>query len=575
VLGVLSLIFWALIVVVTLKYLVLVLRADNRGEGGILALTALVTPLQRAQGGRRVLILLGLFGTALLYGEGMITPAISVLSAVEGLQIATPFFEPYVIPLTIAVIVALFLVQSRGTARVGTVFGPITVVWFLVLAALGIRQIAGEPGVLAAVSPHHGLRFLAEHGWHGFLVLGSVVLVVTGAEALYADIGHFGKRPIRLTWIGLVLPALLLNYFGQGALLIGNPDAAANPFYRMAPVWALYPLVVLATAATVIASQALISGAFSLTRQAVQLGYSPRLRIEHTSAREIGQIYIPAVNWGLMIACIALVLGFRTSSNLAAAYGLAVTATMTITTLLLFVVMRDRWRWSLPVAGLLAGFFLVIDLAFFGANLTKVLHGGWFPLVVGAVLFTLLTTWKRGRRILRMRMESHLLPLETFLKEISVRPPLRVPGTAVFLFGDPTGVPPALLHNLKHNKVLHERVLLLNVITEEVPQVPEDKRLEVESLGGGFHRVRIHYGFMQDPNIPQALEGTAAHGLMLKPMETTYFLGRETLIPTRQPGMARWREQLFAWMSRNSQNATAYFCLPPNRVVELGAQVEL
>jgi KUP system potassium uptake protein len=577
ILGVLSLIFWALVFVISIKYLVFVLRADNRGEGGILALTSLVTPVGTSRkSSRRVLILLGLFGTALLYGDGIITPAISVLSAVEGLEVATPLFEPFIIPITIAILVGIFSVQSHGTARVGRVFGPVTLLWFLILALLGLPWIAREPGVLLAVNPIHGARFFAANGWNGFLVLGSVFLVVTGGEALYADMGHFGKAPIRLAWFSIVLPALLINYFGQGAMLIGSPEAIESPFYHMAPAWALYPVVLIATAATVIASQALISGAFSLTRQAVQLGYCPRIDIEHTSDREIGQIYIPAVNWALMLSCVALVLSFRSSTNLAAAYGVAVTTTMVVTSLLFYVVARERWQWSAPVAIGIAGSFVAIDLAFWGANILKVPHGGWFPLVVGAAVFTLLTTWKTGRRILAERLSSSTLPREMFLQGVASSSPARVAGTAVFMYSNPAGTPPALLHNLKHNKVLHERVLFLAIQTEEVPYVPETERVELNRLGAGVHQVVLHYGFMDDVDIPDAMRLLRIDGAPLKPMETSYFLGRETLIATRRRrGMAIWREKLFALMARNATGASTFFRLPPNRVVELGTQIEL
>ena len=576
VIGVLSLIFWSLILVISVKYLVFVLRADNRGEGGILALSALCTPMGvRRRGGRKGLIMLGLFGTALLYGDGAITPAVTVLSAVEGLEVATPFFRPYIIPVTILILVGLFVSQRHGTTRVGLVFGPVTLLWFITLVALGIPHISREPQVLAAINPLHAVTFFAENGWRGFVVLGSVFLVVTGGEALYADMGHFGKRPIRLAWFLIVLPALLINYFGQGALLIHTPAAAANPFYRMAPEWALYPVVAIATAAAVIASQALISGAFSLTMQAVQLGYLPRVAIDHTSAREFGQIYIPGVNWVLMLACIGLVLGFRSSSNLAAAYGVAVTTTMVITTLLLFVVERERWRWGFPVAVLLTGFFLSIDLAFWGANLLKIGHGGWFPLVVGALLFGIMATWKRGRQILTERISEGLLPADLFLKDVAVKSPTRVPGTAVFMYSNPEATPPALLHNVKHNKVLHERVVFLSVETAEVPHIPKEERATVEDLGLGFYRVRLNYGFMEEPNVPEALTALQEKGLAFRAQETTYFLGRETLIPSKRPGMALWREHMFAAMNHNARTATSFFCLPPNRVVELGAQIEL
>jgi KUP system potassium uptake protein len=576
VLGVLSLIFWALVLVISIKYAVFVLRADNRGEGGILALTSLVTPVGALKRSPRwVLIMLGLFGTALLYGDGMITPVISVLSAVEGLKVATPLLEPYVIPITIGILIALFAMQSRGTATVGRIFGPVTLVWFVMIAVLGIVNIVRDLTVFAAVNPLYGIRFFAQNGWNGFLVLGSVFLVVTGGEALYADMGHFGRRPIRLAWYYVVLPALLLNYFGQGAMLIHRPETVENPFFHMAPRWALYPVVVIATMAAVIASQALITGAFSLTMQAVQLGYIPRVQIEHTSARERGQIYIPQVNWVLMLACIGLVLGFRDSSRVAAAYGVAVTATMVITTLLLFRVERERWKWPLWASALFTAVFLAIDLAFFGANVIKIPAGGWFPLVVGAVIFTLMSTWKTGRRILAERLSAGTLPVELFLEDVAARPPHRVPGTAVFMYGNPNGTPPALLHSLKHYKVLHERTVFLSVSTEEVPHLDEAERLEVTELGHGFYRIAIRYGFMEEPDVPGALARVKVPGLDLSPGRTSYFLGRETLIPSRERGMMVWREKLFALMSRNARPATAFFGLPPNRVVELGAQIRL
>ncbi len=576
ILGVLSLIFWSLIIVITIKYLVFILRADNHGEGGILALTALVTPVRAsAEGSRWLLIMLGLFGAALLYGDGMITPAISVLSAIEGLEVATPFFQPYIIPITIGIIIVIFLFQYRGTARVGVVFGPITLVWFLTLAALGIYHIIQQPGVLAAINPLYGVRFFIINGWHGFLILGSVFLVVTGGEALYADMGHFGRKAIRLGWFAIVLPALMLNYFGQGALLISRPETAANPFYQMSPGWALYPMVILAAAATVIASQAVISGSFSLTRQAVQLGYSPRVDIEHTSIEQIGQIYIPVVNWGLMIACIGLVLGFRSSSNLAAAYGVAVTTTMVITTLLFYVVARNCWKWSLPKALLLCGTFLVIDLSFFGANILKVPHGGWFPLVVATLIFIVMSTWKTGRRILGYRLEESARPIEDFLGRLQADSIVRVPGTSIFMSGNPRVTPPALSKNLKHNRVLHEDVVILTVSTEEIPHAAPDRRVSVEDLGQGFYRIVVRYGFMEDPNIPEVLKTIDMPGLNLDLEHATFFLGRERLIATKEKGMALWREKIFVWMSRNSREATSFFCLPPDRVIEVGTQVEL
>jgi KUP system potassium uptake protein len=575
VLGILSLIVWSLILVVTVKYLLFVMRADNRGEGGILALLALAAPRGTPRGGGRALVLMGVFGAALLYGDGMITPAISVLGAIEGLNVATPFFEPYIIPISIVILIGLFLVQSRGTAAIGRFFGPVMVVWFATIALLGVKEIVRAPQVFAAVLPTHAAGFLLHHGWIGFLVLGSVFLVVTGGEALYADMGHFGRGPIRLAWFAVALPALLLNYFGQGALVLRDPSAVENPFYRLAPGWALYPLVVLASAAAVIASQALISGAFSLTRQAVQLGFSPRVDIEHTSSREIGQIYIPGVNRLLMVACIALVVGFRSSSNLAAAYGIAVTGTMGITTVLFYFVARSRFGWSRLRAGVPALFFLVIDLAFFLANATKIGHGGWFPLLIGAAVFTAMTTWKTGRHILAQRLSETTLPVDLFLQDVARTNTHRVPGTAVFMFGNPTGVPPALLHNLKHNQVLHETVVLLRVDTEETPAVDPARRVAVEDLGHGFFRMVMRYGFMEDPDVPGVLAEVKHCGLELRPMRTTYFLGRETLIASKRPGMAVWREQLFAVMSRNARTATSFFGLPPNRVVELGAQIEL
>lgn len=576
VLGVLSLIFWSLVLVISVKYAVFVLRADNRGEGGILALTALATPIGTIRrGGRQALILLGLFGTALLYGDGMITPAISVLGAVEGLRVATPLFEPYIVPIAVTVLIALFAVQSRGTAGVGRVFGPVTVVWFATLAALGLPWIWRAPEVLASINPLYAAHFFTTNGARGFLVLGSVFLVVTGGEALYADMGHFGRRPIRIAWFAVVLPALLLNYWGQGALLLHQPEAVENPFYRMAPAWFIYPQVLIATLAAIIASQALISGAFSLTMQAVQLGYLPRMEIAHTSARERGQVYIPAVNWGLMVACIGLVFGFRSSSNIAAAYGVAVTTTMVVTTLLLAVVARERWNWSVAAVAAFSLVFLAIDLAFWGANMIKVPQGGWFPLAVGAGVFTLMTTWKAGRAVLRRRMAEGALPWDFFVRDMADHPLPRVPGTAVFMYGDPNGTPPALLHSLKHYGVLHEQVLLLSVQTADVPYVDVADRAEVQKLDAGFFRIVLHYGFREQPRVPAALASIRAPELQLSANRTTFFLGRETLIPATRPALPVWREMLFAFLSRNARTATSFFGLPPNRVVELGAQVEL
>ena len=576
VLGVLSLITWSLILVISVKYLAVVMRADNRGEGGILALMALAGSRRVAAGHSRSLIIaLGLFGSALLYGDGVITPAISVLSAVEGLEIITPLFQPYVLPITITILVGIFLVQRVGTARVGAIFGPIVALWFITLAALGIRGILMDPSVLEALAPQHAVSFFLDNGWHGFLILGSVFLVVTGGEALYADMGHFGRRPIRLAWFSLVLPALLLNYFGQGALLLSNPKAIEHPFFRLAPEWALLPLVMLSTVATVIASQAVISGAFSLTRQAVQLGYLPRVAIVHTSAREIGQIYVPVVNWMLMVSVIGLVLGFQRSTNLAAAYGIAVTSTMVITTLLLFVVQREQWKWPLYLAGPLTVFFVLIDLAFFGANFLKVLQGGWVPLAMGALIYIMMDTWKRGRQLLGEKYIAVALPLDLFLMDVARHPERRVKGTAVFMTSNPEGTPPGLLHNLKHNKIVHDRVILLTVLVDEVPVVPESERLEWSELGHGFYRIILHFGFMQDPAVAAALEPVQLPGLSFNMMETSFYLSRESLFATAQPGMAIWRERLFIWMSRNALSATAFFGLPPNRVVELGAHITL
>lgn len=574
VLGVLSLIFWSLIIVISVKYLGFILRADNRGEGGILALMSLVRPSAPSRGGGW-LVAMGLFGAALLYGDGIITPAISVLSAVEGLQVATPAFTPFVIPITICILIGLFLCQRLGTAGVGRIFGPVTLLWFLTLSVLGVSQIIRSPAVFGAISPLRAIRFFADNEWRGFLTLGVVFLVVTGGEALYADMGHFGRRPIRLTWFLLVLPALLLNYFGQGALLLTDPEAAVNPFYRMSPGWALYPLVVLATVATAIASQAVISGAFSLTRQAIQLGYLPRLRIDHTSSREIGQIYVPAINWTLMLACIALVLEFRTSSAMAAAYGVAVTTDMVFATVLFAVLARRRWKWSAVAVALVAGSFLAVDLSFWAANIIKVPDGGWFPLVVAALVFILMTTWNKGRGILNERLREGTVSDELFLESVAKSSPVRVRGTAVYMDRTLGGVPPSLLHNLKHNKVLHDRVVFLSVVTEETPHVSDRKRVDLRELGHGFYRLIVRYGFMQDPDLPSVLESVTAPGLQFPPGDTTYFLGKETLLATKRPGMAVWREKLFGVMSRNARSATSFFRLPPNRVVELGAQIEM
>lgn len=577
VLGVLSLIVWALILIVSLKYLVFVLRADNRGEGGILALTALLNPWgDENRPPRKVLVFLGLFGAALLYGDGTLTPAISVLSAIEGLKIATPLFHPYIVLITVVILILLFLIQHRGTARVGALFGPVMVLWFTVLALLGIRGIMMAPEVLGALNPLHAVLFFVRDGWSGFQVLGAVFLVVTGGEALYADMGHFGRLPIRLAWFCCVLPALLLNYFGQGALLLSDPSEATEPFYHLAPPWALYPLVLLATLATIIASQAVISGVFSLTRQAIQLRLSPRMRIVQTSSEEIGQIYIPAVNWALMLATITLVAGFGSSSGLAAAYGVAVATTMVITALLVRFVMLERWHWHpLAVAGLTV-VFLTVDLAFFCANILKVGAGGWIPLAAGLAVFTVMITWRRGRELVTTHLLAQATPLPSFLEELAAKPPQRVPGTAVFMSGRLFPAPPTLIHHLEHNKVLHEQVVILTVLTEDIPRVSASERIELKRLGQGFYRLIVRYGFMQSPNVPVILRECEPLGLVTDPETTTFYLGRETLIPTEKvSGMPHWREKLFAFMSRNSLQATAFYNLPPDRVVELGQQVEI
>jgi KUP system potassium uptake protein len=578
VLGVLSLIFWALVLTVSVKYMAFVLRADNRGEGGILALLALAFPeRERARATRVAWLLtrLGLFGAAMLYGEGLITPAITVLGAVEGLEIATPLFKPYTVPLAVVVLVALFSVQRIGTGGVGRVFGWVMLLWFAAIAVLGTGQVVGAPEVLAAVSPRYAVKFFQANGWPAFHVLGSVFLVLTGAEALYADMGHFGRGPIRLAWFGVVLPALFLNYLGQGALVLHHPEAAVNPFFQLAPTWALYPLVVLATCAAVIASQALISGAFSLTMQAVQLGYAPRMAIAHTSSATRGQIYIPWINWALMVACIGLVIGFRSSNNLAAAYGIAVVLTMLISTLLLFHAAQRVWRWRPLAAGAVCAVFLAAELAFLEANLIKVQHGGWFPLAVGLLGFTLMSTWKTGRARLRQRLANSMLPLTDFLRSVTDTSPPRVKGTAVFLAGNPDGTPLALAHNLKHNKTLHQRVILLTVLIEEIPYVEKERRVAVTDLGKSFYQVIGRYGFMEEPDVPEVLSLCKPEGLNFREMETTFFLSRETIIASERRGLARWRKHLFALMARNAQAATAYFRLPANRVVELGMQIEI
>jgi KUP system potassium uptake protein len=576
VLGILSLVLWALMVVVTVKYVSFIMRADNKGEGGIMALMALALR-NTAEGSlrRNVIITLGLFGAALFYGDGVVTPAISVLSAVEGLEVITPTFKPYIIPITLVVLIFLFLIQRKGTASVGKLFGPVMILWFATLALLGVTNIVAEPSVLRAVNPLHGLAFLHTNPGLGFFSLGAVVLALTGAEALYADMGHFGRKPIQVAWFGMVLPSLVLNYFGQGALLLSDPAAVSNPFYLLAPNWALLPLVILATAATVIASQAVISGAYSMTQQAMQLGYSPRLRVQHTSAHEIGQIYLPGINWILLLAVIALVVGFGSSTNLAAAYGIAVTGTMLITNLLAVVVAINLWSWSPWRAVLGASPFMLIDIAFFSANFVKIADGGWFPLVFGLLIFTMLTTWKRGRALLQKRLAEEEIQLKPFIQSLSYGGTARVPGTAVFMTPKPEGVPHAMLHSLKHYKVLHERVAIVSVRVADIPYVPEAQRVEVTPLQESFWQVSVTYGFKDEPDIPLALESCAAQGLVFDMMDTSFFLGRETLIPRLRSEMAYWRALLFAAMFRNASSATAFFNIPSNRVVELGSQVVL
>jgi KUP system potassium uptake protein len=579
VLGVLSLIFWSLVLVISVKYLLFVMRADNRGEGGILALLALLDPLRGNRGMRgAALVVLGIFGAALLYGDGMITPAISVLSAVEGLEVAAPHLGGYVLPVTIGILVALFAFQHRGTGGIGSVFGPVMVLWFVTLAIMGVLGIVQTPQVLAAVNPAHALSFFARNGLVGYLVLGAVFLVVTGGEALYADMGHFGCAPIRFGWFGLVLPSLLLNYFGQGATILAHPNEAVHPFYNLVPQWGIYPMIALATVVTVIASQAVISGAFSLTRQAILMGYSPRLNVIQTSSEEIGQIYIPSVNWALMIATVSLVLGFESSTRLTAAYGMAVSTTMVITTSLAFLVMWKRWRWHPLPAAAISGVFLVVDLAFFGANLFKIAEGGWLPLAVAVGVLFLMSTWNRGRQLLMERVQDRSAPLDLLVADISRHGITRIPGTAVFLTRPNPGAPGALLHHLKINQVLHENVIILTTLTEEVPRVSTADRLEIQDLGGGFYRAFAHYGFMQAPNVPVIMRLCRDFGLIpnVDPDTTAYYLGHATLIPsTAKGGMALWRKRLFTFMARNAQPPAPFFQLPPGRAVELGAQVEV
>jgi KUP system potassium uptake protein len=580
ILGILSLFFWSLTFVVTIKYLTFVMRADNEGEGGVLALLALAVAQKNEKTDKphpraHTLIVLGLFGAALLYGDGVITPAISVLSAVEGLNVATTAFSSFVVPITCGILVVLFVAQRRGTGGIGAVFGPVTLLWFIAIGLAGAPWIVRHPAILGAVNPIHAVRFFIEHRLHGFLVLGSVVLCITGGEALYADMGHFGIKPIRRAWSFCVFPALLLNYFGQGALLLERPEAASNPFYALVPGPWLYPMVVLATVATVVASQALISGAFSLTRQAVQLGYLPRVTIIHTSGKTEGQIYIPEVNGLLMFACLALVVGFKESSNLADAYGIAVTGTMAITSMLFYSVARRRWSWSRARAGTVLAMFLTFDLAFFSACSAKIAHGGWFPLLVAIGILVVMLTWKKGRTLMGEKIAAEALPLEVFLEDIDLTNPVRVPGTAVFLTSTRRGTPAVLLHHFKHNKVLHEQVIILSIVTDAVPEVPSTEFVHLKFFDRGFWGVTAHYGFMQTPDILQVLRACASQGLYLNEADTSFYLGRETLLDGKGRGMAAWRKRLFRFLSRNARSATDFFSIPPNRVVEIGTQIEL
>ena len=576
VLGILSLMFWSLMTLVTVKYLIFMMRADNRGEGGILALTALAQRCFRASSrGRWIVTSLGIFGAAMFYGDAVITPAMTVMSAVEGLTLFAPALEKFVLPITIGILIGLFAIQRHGTAVIGRYFGPTMIVWFAVLAALGVMQIVRNPGVLAAINPYYSFYFLFEHQFAAFITLGAVVLCVTGGEALYADMGHFGRRPIRMAWFWLVWPALLLNYFGQGALLLSNPEAAKNPFYLMVPEWGLLPMIILAAVAAVIASQAVITGAFSLTKQAIQLGYLPRFRIRHTSDRQLGQIYVPFVNWFMLIAIVLLVLGFKNSSNLASAYGIAVTLTMLIDTLLLYVVMTRIWRWNNTFAMALTVILVGNDVMFLAACLTKVVDGGWFPLLMGGILFTIMSTWWRGRQIVRKNSNEGAMPLKLFVDSIAMSPPHKVAGTGIFMTTNPDGVPNSMLHNLKHNKVLHERVIILSVVIEDIPYVPKEDYVWIEDLNHGFWKITGHYGFKETPNIPTMLADCKLQSMSFDMMETSFFVNRETLIATPNGGMALWREHLFVWMSHLAAKASDYFRIPSNRVVELGSQVEI
>lgn len=574
--GILSIFFWTLTVIVSIKYVGLVLRADNNGEGGLVAMLALASQSVKDKPKlRRVLLLVGIFGTCLFYGDGVITPAITVLSAVEGLEVITPASKRYVVPITLVILFCLFAVQKRGTAGIGKFFGPITVVWFICISALGVSHIIDNPEILWAISPTYALSFIWNNPGTTFIILGAVVLCVTGGEALYADMGHFGKKPIRLAWFSIVMPSLTLNYFGQGALLLQNPEAVKNPFFMMAPEWALIPLVMLATMAGVIASQALISGAFSVTKQVIQLGYLPRLQIEHTSVKDTGQVYLPFVNWGLFVAIVLAVVMFKSSSNLAAAYGIAVCTDMLITTILTFYVIRYGWKYPLWLCVAATGFFFVVDFAFWASNLLKLFEGGWFPLMIGGAVFALMMTWKDGRRLLNEKLRSDALDLPSFLEAVFVSPPVRVEGTAVFLTAEVGTVPNAMLHNLKHNKVLHSNNLFVTVKNHEVPWIGLNKRLQIESLGHDCWQVIIHYGFKNDPDLPKALQQIKGRGCEMEEMNTSYFLSRDTVVPTLGAGMAPWREKLFAQMHHNASGAAGFLNLPSNAVVELGSKIEI
>ncbi|WP_347554295.1 potassium transporter Kup [Robbsia sp. KACC 23696] len=577
ILGVVSLLFWAIVLVVAVKYVLFVMRADNNGEGGALAL--MVMSLRNVRRGSRfatMLILLGIFGACMFYGDAVITPAMSVLSAVEGLEVASPHLGHYVVPIVLVIVTVLFFLQKRGTEAVGKLFGPVMLLWFLSLAALGVYHIVDKPVILQAINPVHAIRFIAAHALQAYVVLGSVFLVLTGAEALYADMGHFGARPIRIGWYGIVMPSLILNYFGQGALLMASPHARSNPFFLMAPDWATMPLVILATVAAVIASQAVISGAFSLTSQAIQLGYVPRMKVQHTSDKAIGQIYIPLVNWSLYFIVVCIVLGFRSSDNLAAAYGIAVVTTMVITTMLVGVVMLRVWKWRKRLVIPIVTLFMIVDLAFFGANVIKIEEGGWLPLGVGVLLFFLLTTWSKGRQIVKDRTAADGIPLQPFVKGLLAHPPHRVSGTAIYLTGSETLVPVSLLHNLKHNKILHERTIFMTFLTRDVPYIDDDKRYFYKPLDGGLFLVKAVYGFNETPDVDRVLKYLEReHDMNFELMDTSFFLARETVVPTQLPGMSLWRERVFAWMHQNAAKPTDFFSIPANRVVELGTKIEI